>query len=80
MLRVIQLKHVGKPCLDHEANVEQIFSLAGRISDPNMMPERLAVLTRIHFNKKTSMPTMAAIRERYFKKFRKAGEAFVDCR
>ena len=63
--------------LHHEANVEQIFSLAGRLSDPNLDPHRLPTLVRIHFNKKAFMPSKQAIRERYsFRKYRKeAGQS-----
>lgn len=65
---------VFKQCaahLLHEANVEKIFSLAGRLSDPNFDPTTLQRLVRIHFNKKTHMPTVKKIRERYFQKYRK---------
>jgi hypothetical protein len=69
---------VFKQCashLHHETNVEQIFSLAGRLSDPNFYPHRLPTLLRIHFKKKTFMPSKQAIRERYFRKYRKAGQS-----
>ena len=33
--------------LSHEGNVEQIFSLGGRLSDPNMNPAYLATLVFI---------------------------------
>ena len=46
--------------LHHEANVEQIFSLAGRLSDPNLDPHRLPTLVRIHLNKKTFMHAQQA--------------------
>jgi hypothetical protein len=42
--------------LAHEANVEQIFSLAGKLADPNLKVENLGILTRIHFNKKAFTP------------------------
>ena len=60
---------VFKQCashLHHEANVEQIFFLAGRLSDPNLDPHRLPTLVRIHFNKKAFMPSKQVFRERYF--------------
>ena len=72
---------VFKQCashLLHEANVEQIFSLAGRLSDLNLDPDQLAMLVRIHFNKKAWMPTTDEIRELYFKKYRKAGQTLED--
>ena len=67
---------VFKQCashLHHQANVEQIFSLAGRLSDPNLDPHLLPTLVRFHFNKKTFMPSKQAIRERYYRKYHKAG-------
>ena len=65
---------VFKQCsshLYHEANVEQIFSLA----DPNLDPHRLPTLVRIHFNKKTFMPSKQAIREQNLRKYRKDGQS-----
>lgn len=46
--------------LPHEANVEQVFSRAGNLSDPNMDPEYLAFLTMIAVNKSVFWPTVAA--------------------
>ena len=74
------LHAVFKQCashLHHEANVEQIFSLAGRLSDPNLDPHRLPTLVRIHFNKKrpscpTSRPSASGTS---FRKYRKAGQS-----
>ena len=37
--------------LPHEANVEQLFSRAGLLTDPNMDPDFLAKLTSIAINK-----------------------------
>ncbi|KAL1508770.1 hypothetical protein AB1Y20_004865 [Prymnesium parvum] len=54
--------------LHHEANVEQVFSLAGRLSDPSLDPAHMELLVRIHFNKKAYMPSLKDIRERYFLK------------
>lgn len=34
----------------HEANVEQIFFLAGKLADPNLYGKNLTRFTRIHFN------------------------------
>ena len=44
--------------LAHEANVEQIFSRAGNLSDPNMDPEFLAHIVMVAVNKKAFCPTM----------------------
>jgi len=56
------------------------LSLAGRLSDPNLDPDQLAMLVRIHFNKKAWawMPTTDEIRELYFEKYRKAGQTLED--
>ena len=55
--------------LPHEGNVEQIFSLGGRLSDPNMNPSYLATLVFIGSNEKTYMPLMKDILQRYLRKF-----------
>ncbi|KAL1495272.1 hypothetical protein AB1Y20_017132 [Prymnesium parvum] len=60
----------------HEANVEQIFSLAGRLSDPSLNPTNLENMVRVHYNKKAFMPSMKPIRERYYRKYRKAGDLY----
>ncbi|KAL1530366.1 hypothetical protein AB1Y20_001274 [Prymnesium parvum] len=60
--------------LPHEANVESIFSLAGRVADPNMDSRTLQLLVRVNFNKKNYMPSVKEIRERYFRKYRKSGD------
>mmetsp|Transcript_22988 Transcript_22988/g.62962 ORF Transcript_22988/g.62962 Transcript_22988/m.62962 type:complete len:160 (-) Transcript_22988:64-543(-) len=72
---------VFKQCashLSHEANVEQIFSLAGRLADPNMLPENLTRFTRVHFNGKAYKPPCDAILVRYMKLFTKAGQHAED--
>ena len=38
--------------LSHEASVERVFSRTGLLSDPNMDPEYLGMLTAIGVNKK----------------------------
>lgn len=67
---------VFKQCashLHHEANVEQVFSLAKRLSDPNLDPCQLAGMVRTAFNKRAWMPSIDAIRARYFQDYRKCG-------
>ena len=52
---------VFKQCashLPHEANVEQISSLAGKLANPNMYAHNLTRLVRIHFNKKVYKPSL----------------------
>lgn len=57
--------------LPHEGNVEQIFSAAGGLSDPNMDPSFLAILTSVGRNKKASRPTTKSITEKYHELFGK---------
>ena len=62
--------------LPHEGNVEQIFSLGGRLSDPNMNPSYLAMtLVFIGSNEKTYMPPMKDILQRYLRKLTKKWSA-----
>jgi hypothetical protein len=64
--------------LPHEANVEQLFSRSGNLSDPNMDPEFLAALTSIGVNKKVYKPTVSEIKDMFFKLYRgKGAEASV---
>ena len=56
--------------LPHQANVEQLFSRSGNLSDPNMDPMFLAALTSIGANKKAYKPTVAEIKEMYFQMYR----------
>ena len=60
--------------MPHEGNVEQIFSLGGRISDPNMNPSYLATLVFIGANEKVYMPPVSDIWQRYLRKFSKQGK------
>ena len=65
--------------LPHEANVEQYFSRAGNVSDPNMDPHYLGMLVMVGANKKRFAPSVQAIKERYYKKFRgKSGESLDE--
>ena len=60
--------------LPHEGNVEQIFSLGGRLSDPNMNPAYLATLVFVGSNIKVYMPPKLDIWQRYLRKFSKNGK------
>ena len=60
--------------LPHEGNVEQYFSLGGRLSDPNMNPQYLAILVSIGANAKVFMPSTKDIRQQYLKTFSKNGK------
>jgi hypothetical protein len=64
--------------LPHEGNVEQIFSLGGRLSDPNMNPAYLATLVFIGANCKVYMPPTKDIWQRYLRKFTKQGKLLED--
>ena len=64
--------------LPHEANVEQIFSRAGLLSDPNLDPAYLAILVKVAFNKKAFKPTVAAIKDKYYEMFRGKGNLEDD--
>ena len=60
--------------MPHEGNVEQIFSLGGRLSDPNINPAYLATLVFIGSNEKVFMPLKKAIFQRYLRKFSRHGK------
>ena len=59
--------------LPHEANVEQSFSRAGNLSDPNIDPEYLGLQVMAGANKSRFKPTVNDIMERYYKKYRSKG-------
>ena len=59
---------VASPCV--QANCEQVFSTAGNLSDPNMDPKFLGILVSIMKNKAAFNPPLAAIKQKYFAKFR----------
>ena len=52
-----------------QANVEQLFSRSGHLSDPNMDPDYLAILTSIGINKKVYKPSGSEIKEMYYNMF-----------
>ena len=66
--------------LCHEANTEQLFSQAGKLSDDNgkMDPYRLSVWVSIAANSKIFKPSTQAILERYMAKFSKGGTQDLD--
>ena len=55
-----------------QANVEQYFSRAGKLSDPNIDAAFLGMLTMIGVNKRRFKPSIDAIKERYYAKFSRA--------
>ena len=60
-------------CPTVQANVEQLFSRSGNLSDPNMDPEYLAILTSIGINKKVYKPSLSEIKDMYYQMFRGKG-------
>ena len=60
--------------IPHEANVEQVFSTAGRLSDAHQDPHHLATLTSIARNKKVYKPEAKKIFSRYFQKYSRASK------
>ena len=60
--------------LPHEGNVEQVFSLGGRLSSPSMNPAYLATLVFVGSNRKVYMPPKKDIWQRYLRKFTKQGK------
>ena len=73
-LHYIVFKQVSSH-LPHEANTEQLFSLAGSLSDDNgkMDPYRLSVWVSIGANRSVFRPDCKAILQRYMAKFSKGG-------
>ena len=64
--------------LSHEANVEQVFSRAGLLSDPNIDPEFLARMVMLAVNKKWFKPSVQAIKDKYYEMFRGEGGAVSE--
>jgi hypothetical protein len=53
-----------------QGNAENFFSTAGNLSDPNMDPHFLAILSAIAKNKSVYKLSISAIKEKYYAKFR----------
>ena len=53
--------------------MEQIFSRAGLLSDPNLDPVYLAILVKVAFNKKACKPPVSAVKDKYYEMFRGKG-------
>jgi hypothetical protein len=51
--------------LSHEANVEQVLSRAGNLSDPNMDPEYLDHLVMVGINKKSHNQSTVNVKDKY---------------
>jgi hypothetical protein len=47
--------------LSHEANVEQVFSRAGLLADPNLLPSHLSTIVMVGFNKNAFKPQITVI-------------------
>jgi hypothetical protein len=62
-----------------KANVEQIFSRAGGLTDPNIDQDYLATLVVVGCNKSAFKPSCDAIKAKYFQLFRgKGGEGLEE--
>ena len=61
--------------LANEANVEQVFSRAGLLSDPNINADYLARLVTVSVNKKAFRPSLKAIKAKYYELFRGPGKS-----
>ena len=53
-----------------EANVEQVFSRAGQLSEVNSDPDGLAAMVSIMINKHTYKPSVKDIMYKYYEMFR----------
>ena len=60
--------------LAHEANVEQVFSRAGRLSETNIDPAFLGHIVMGHVNKNAFKPTLKDMKAKYYEMFRGKGE------
>ena len=56
--------------MSHEANVEQVFSRAGLLADPNLLPSHLSTLVMVGFNENAFKPQIVAIKDKYYEMFR----------
>ena len=56
--------------LAHEANVEQVFSRAGLLAGPNLLPAHLSTLVMVGFKKNAFKPQLDAIKDKYYEMFR----------
>ena len=65
--------------LPHEAFVEQIFSRAGLLADPNLDPAHLVRLVKVGFNKAAFEPTVAQILDKYYELFRGGAKSEAGC-
>jgi hypothetical protein len=55
--------------LSHEANVDQVISRVGSLSNPNMDPEYLPHLVMVGVNKKSHKPSTANVKDKYHELF-----------
>ena len=74
-LRVLFPLHffVFKQTVSHlavEANVEQVFSRAGQLSEVNLDPDTLTDMVLIRFNKLTYKPSLKDVMDKYYEMFR----------
>jgi hypothetical protein len=72
-LHFIVFKLTACTHLSHEANVHQVFSRAGNLSDPNVDPECLAHLFMVGIHKKSYKPSTANVKDKHYELFRGQG-------
>ena len=56
----------------HEADCESFFALVKSISDPNMFPSMLRMLSKVRANISLHKPSWEAVQQRYYQKYGKA--------
>ena len=65
--------------VSQEANVEQVFSRAGLLAHPNLLPSHLSTLVMVGFNKNAFKPQIAVgVSRGAFAKFRPEKDAFIE--
>ena len=62
----------------HEADCESFFSIVKAVSDPNMFPSMLRVLSKVGYNTKSYKPGWEQIQERYYKKIGNVVDDSID--
>ena len=60
--------------LAHEANVEQVFSRAGQLTETGLDPGFLGNMVMGHVNKKAFTPSLKDIKAKYYGMFRGKGD------
>jgi len=56
--------------LANEASIEQVFSRARLLADPDLLPAHLSTINIVSVNKNAFKPLLAAIKDKYHEVFR----------